>query len=428
MICMCIDLKSFYASVECVYRGLDSLKTKLVVADESRGNGTICLAVSPALKELGVKNRCRLFEIPKNIDFIIAKPRMKAYMEKSAEIYSIYLKYFSKDDIHVYSIDECFIDITDYIKMYNLEPMDLAKKVIDDVFETTGICATCGIGTNLYLAKIAMDITAKHNKSHIAYLDEELFKETLWHHTPITDFWNISYGTANRLAKHGIFDMYGISVCNEYTLYKEFGINAELLIDHSKGIETCTIKDIHSYKSKSNSLSNSQVLFSDYNYDDALLVLKEMVDLNVSELVDKGLVTPSISLSIGYSNKMPNNYEDYRHIPSSGGTMKLNTITNSRRELLDAFTNLYIKTTDKSTPIRRLTISLNNVVDEVYQTYDFFSDLKELEKEKKLVKTVNSINNKYGKNALLKAMDLEPKATTKLRNTLIGGHNSGEDE
>ena len=428
MICMCIDLKSFYASVECVYRGLDSLTTKLVVADESRGNGTICLAVSPALKELGVRNRCRLFEIPKNLDYIIAKPRMKAYMEKSAEIYSIYLKYFSKDDIHVYSIDECFIDITDYIKMYNLEPMDLAKKVIDDVFDATGICATCGIGTNLYLAKIAMDITAKHNKSHIAYLDEKLFKETLWHHKPITDFWNISYGTANRLAKHGIFDMHGISICDEYILYKEFGINAELLIDHSKGIETCTIKDIHSYKSKSNSLSNSQVLFSDYNYDDALLVLKEMVDLNVSELVDKGLVTPSISLSIGYSNKMPTSYEEYRHIPSSGGTMKLNTITNSRRELMDSFTSLFIKTTDKNTPIRRLTISFNNVVDEVYQTYDFFSDLTELEKEKKLVKAINSINKKYGKNSILKAMDLDEKATTKLRNNLIGGHNSGEDE
>ena len=428
MIALCIDLKSFYASVECVYRNLDSLTTKLVVADESRGTGTICLAVSPALKELGVRNRCRLFEIPKTLDYIIAKPRMKAYMEKSAEIYSIYLKYVSKDDIHVYSIDECFIDVTDYLKIYNLTPEELAKKIVDDVYDTTGICATCGIGTNLYLAKIAMDITAKHNKSHIAYLDEELFKKTLWHHTPITDFWNISYGTANRLRKYGIIDMYGISQCEEYLLYKEFGINAELLIDHSKGIEPCTIKDIHSYKSKSNSLSNSQVLFSDYNYDDALLVLKEMVDLNVSELVDKGLVTPSISLSIGYSNKMPSNYEDYRSIPSSGGTMKLNTITNSRRELMDAFTNLYIKTTDKNTPIRRITISLNNVVEEEYATYDFFSDLKDLEKEKKLVKAVNSINRKYCNNSVLKAMDLEPKATTKLRNKLIGGHNSGEDE
>ena len=428
MIALCIDLKSFYASVECVYRGLDSLTTKLVVADESRGTGTICLAVSPALKELGVKNRCRLFEIPKDLDYIIAKPRMKAYMEKSAEIYSIYLKYVSKDDIHVYSIDECFIDITDYLKLYNLTPYELAKKMVDDVFETTGICATCGIGTNLYLAKIAMDITAKHNKSHIAYLDEELFKETLWHHTPITDFWNISYGTRNRLLKHGIFDMHGISTCDERILYKEFGINAELLIDHSKGIEPCTIKDIHNYKSKNNSMSNSQVLFSDYNYDDALLVLKEMVDINVSELVDKGLVTPSISLSIGYSDKMPYNYETYKSIPSTGGSMKLNTITNSRRELIDSFTRLYEKTTLKDVPIRRINISFNNVVEEIYATYDFFSDLKELEKEKKLVKAVNSINKKYGKNSLLKAMDLDPKATTKLRNTLIGGHNSGEDE
>ena len=428
MLCLCIDLKSFYASVECVYRNLDSLKTKLVVADSSRGGGTICLAVSPALKELGVKNRCRLFEIPKTIDYIVAKPRMKAYMEKSAEIYSIYLKYFSKDDIHVYSIDECFIDITDYVKLYNLEPLELAQKIIDDVYNTTGICATAGVGTNLYLAKIAMDITAKHNKSHIAYLDEEIFKETLWHHKPITDFWNISYGTANRLAKYGVFDMHGITKLEEYTLYKEFGVNAELLIDHANGIETCTIKDIHSYKSKSNSLSNSQVLFSDYNYNDALLALKEMVDLNVIDLVDKGLVTNSISLSIGYSKKMPNSYEDYKSIPSSGGTMKLNTITQSRKELMEAFIRLYEKTTDKNTPIRRITISFNNVIDEVYATYDFFSDLNFLEKEKKIVKTVSSINKKYGKNALLKGMDLEENATTKDRNMLIGGHNSGEDE
>ena len=428
MIALCIDLKSFYASVECVYRNLDSLTTKLVVADESRGSGTICLAVSPALKELGVKNRCRLFEIPKDIDFIIAKPRMKAYMEVSAEIYSIYLKYVSKDDIHVYSIDECFIDITDYTKLYNLTPYELAKKIIDDVYNSTGICATCGIGTNLYLAKIAMDITAKHVDSHIAYLDEELFIKTLWNHTPITDFWNISYGTANRLYKHGITDMEGIAKADEYMLYKEFGINAELLIDHSKGIETCTIKDIHNYKSKSNSLTNSQVLFKDYNYEDALLVLKEMVDLSVSELVDKGLVTPSISLAIGYSNKMPSNYEDYKNIPSTGGSMKLNTISQSRRELLDSFTSLFIKTTIPNTPIRRITISLNNVVEEIYATYDFFSDLKMLEKEKNVVKVVNSINKKYGKNSILKAMDLDKNATTKQRNKLIGGHNSGEDE
>ena len=222
--------------------------------------------------------------------------------------------------------------------------------------------------------------------------------------------------------------MEGISKADEYMLYKEFGVNAELLIDHSKGIETCTIKDIHNYKSKSNSLSNSQVLFSDYNYEDALLVLKEMVDLNVTELVEKALVTPSISLSIGYSNKMPNSYEDYKNIPSTGGTMKLNTITNSRKELLDAFTDLYIKTTLPNKPIRRITISMNNVVDEAYATFDFFSNIDELKKEKQVVKTVSEINKKYGKNSILKAMDLDPKATTKLRNKLIGGHNSGEDE
>ena len=269
---LCIDLKSFYASCECADRGLDSLKTRLVVADPSRGKGALCLAVSPALKELGVKNRCRLFEIPKNIDYICALPRMKRYMVVSAKIYSIYRKYVAEEDIYVYSIDECFIDITSYLKLYNMDVKKLAKMMIDDVFKSTGICATAGIGTNLFLAKLALDITAKHVDDHIGYLNEEIFKKELWHHKPITDVWNISHGTANRLLKYGVTDLYGITTIDEDLLYKEFGINAEILIDHAYGIEPVTIKDIKGYKSQSNSLSSQQILFENYTYMQTRLV------------------------------------------------------------------------------------------------------------------------------------------------------------
>ena len=262
---LCIDLKSFYASVECVERGLDPFKYNLVVADPSRGNGAICLAVSPALKNKGVKNRCRIFEIPKNIHYITALPRMKLYIKYSADIYEIYLKYVSKDDIHIYSVDECFLDITKYLNMYHMTSFELARMIIKDVYNTTGITATAGIGTNLYLTKVALDITAKHVKDNIGYLDEDKYKEELWHHTPLTDFWQIGRGINKRLSKLGINDMYDIAMSDEFVLYKEFGINAKYLIDHSKGIEPCTIKDIKSYKPKSNSISNTQILFEDYS-------------------------------------------------------------------------------------------------------------------------------------------------------------------
>ena len=255
----CIDLKSFYASVECVERGLDPFKTNLIVADPTRTDKSVCLAITPAMKDLGIRNRCRVFEIPKNIEYITAKPRMKLYMKKSAEIYSIYLQYISSEDIHVYSVDEVLIDLTDYIKIYKKTPYQVAKMLIDRVYELTGITATVGIGTNLFLAKIALDITAKASPDFMGYLDEDLFKKTLWHHTPITDFWNIGNGIAKRLAEYGIYDLYGVAHAREDLLYRLFGINAELLIDHAKGIEPCTIKDIHNYKSKNHSLSNSQI-------------------------------------------------------------------------------------------------------------------------------------------------------------------------
>ena len=281
---LCIDLKTFYASVECVERGLDPFNTNLVVADPDRGKGTICLAVSPKMKMLGVKNRCRVFEIPPNIKYIMATPRMKKYIEYSANIYGIYLKYFSKDDIHVYSIDEAFMDVTNYLKLYKVNAIELAKTIIKDIFKTYGITATAGVGTNMYLAKIALDITAKHSSTNIGYLDEEKYKKELWHHKPLSDFWQIGKGIERRLNKLRLFDMYDIAHTDPKKLYKEFGVNAEYLIDHSLGKESCTISDIKKYKSKTNSITNSQVLFEDYSFDKARLVLKEMVETRKLEI------------------------------------------------------------------------------------------------------------------------------------------------
>ncbi len=416
---LCIDLKSFYASCECADRGLDSLKTRLVVADPSRGRGALCLAVSPALKELGVKNRCRLFEIPNNIDYICAIPRMKRYMVVSANIYSIYRKYVAEEDIYVYSIDECFIDVTSYLKLYNMNVKDLAKKMIDDVFKTTGICATAGIGTNLFLAKLALDITAKHVPDHIGYLNDEIFKKEIWHHKPITDVWNISRGTAKRLLKYGVNDLYGITRLDEDILYKEFGINAEILIDHAYGIEPVTIKDIKGYKSNSNSLSSQQILFENYEYEEALLALKEMVDIQSLELIEKKVVISSISLYIGYT-------DDLRG--PTGGTRRLNEFVQSRDKLMEYFITLFKDTTDPNFLIRRIGIGLGNVVDEKYETIDLFTDENKLKKEKELQKSILEIKKKYGKNSIIKGMDLEKKATTIKRNDLVGGHNAGSSK
>ena len=416
---LCIDLKSFYASCECADRGLDSLTTKLVVADPRRGNGAICLAVSPAIKALGIKNRCRLFEIPKEVDYICAIPRMKRYMEVSAKIYSIYRKYVAEEDIYVYSIDECFMDVTNYLGFYKKTVKELAKMMIDDVFNTTGIHATAGIGTNLFLAKIALDIMAKKDPNFMGYLDLDRFKSEIWHHKPITDIWSISYGTAKRLLKYNIDDLYGITQINEDYLYDEFGINAEILIDHANGIEPLTIKDVKSYKSESNSLSTNQILFDDYDYDSAFLVLKEMVDMSSLELIEKKLVTSSIFLSIGYSKDM---------IKPTGGVRRLNEFTQSRKRLMEYFVTLFKETTNPNYLIRRIGIGFGNVVDEKYQTVDLFTDEKELKKEKNLQKTIIDIKRKYGKNSIIKGMDLEKNATTIARNKLIGGHNADLDE
>ncbi len=414
---LCIDLKTFYASVECVERGLDPFNTNLVVADPERGKGTICLAISPKMKMLGVKNRCRIFEIPPTIKYIVATPRMKKYIEYSANIYAIYLKYFSKEDIHVYSIDEAFMDATKYLKLYKLNPIELAKKIIRDIFKTYGITATAGIGTNMYLAKIALDITAKHNPNNIGYLDEEKYKKELWHHKPVSDFWQIGKGIEKRLNKMGIFDMYDIAHSNQKRLYKEFGVNAEYLIDHSWGKESCTISDIKAYKPKTNSITNSQVLFEDYSFIKARLVLKEMVELGSLRLIENNLVTDTIGLYIGYSKNI---------IKPTGGTRKLTNYTNIYSELLKIFLEIYDKTTDKDVAIRRIGVNFANVIETESVQLSLFTDQEKIDEERKLELAMCSIKNKMGKNAIIRGMDLEDGATTIMRNKLIGGHNSGE--
>ena len=411
---LCIDMKSFFASVECAERGLSPFETNLVVADESRGKGAITLAITPKMKALGVRNRCRLFEIPKNINYIIALPHMSLYIKYCADIFDIYLDFFSPDDIHQYSIDEAFIDVTDYLSIYKLEPKQLAKKIINEIAERTHIPATCGIGTNLYLAKIALDITAKHCKDHIGMLDEETFKETLWEHRPITDFWNIAKGTANRLARYGIYTMKGIANAPEDLMYRNFGKNAKILIDHANGKETCTIAEIKSYKSKSKSISNSQILFSDYDYDKAHVVIQEMALTGCQRLIREHLIASHVGIFVGYSKDV---------IPQSGGTIKMADSTNLYSIIREYVDRLYEETISKDYPIRRLGICFSGLADESAEGYDLFTDVEALEKERKLENTVLNIKDRFGKNALLRGLDLKEGATQKERNKLIGGHN-----
>ncbi len=411
---LCIDLKCFYASVECVSRGLDPFKANLVVADISRGNGALCLAISPHMKELGIHNRCRIFEIPSDVSYVAAKPRMKEYIKVSAIIYQVYLKYIAKEDILVYSIDECFMDVTQYIKLYNMDVFTLAKTIINDVYKTTGICATAGIGTNLFLCKVALDVVAKHVSDHIGYLDEDKFKKEMWFYEPLTDIWNIGPGITKRLLKYGITNLYGITKIDPSILYKEFGVNAEFLIDHANGYEPCTIEEIHNYKSSSHQVSNTQILFEDYKYSDALIVMKEMIELNVLQLVDQELVTNHISIQIRYSKDI--------HKPTMA-SRKLSEYTNSYKKLNEYVLNLFNESVDQDYPIRGLGIGFGNVIPEIYATTNLFTNDLDEQKEKSIQKTILSIKSKYGKNSLIKGMDLQDKATTIKRNTLVGGHN-----
>lgn len=410
----CIDMKCFFASVECAERGLDPFTTPLVVADEARGSGALCLAVSPLMKRLGVKNRCRLFEIPKSIDYMIAKPRMQKYIDYAADIYEIYLRYISPNDIHVYSIDEAFIDATDYLKCYGKEPMAFARFLVSEIAREKKIPATVGVGTNLYLAKVALDISAKKSPDHIAELNEESYRETLWEHQPLTDFWQISHGTVKRLSRYAIFDMRAVAKAPEELLYRLFGVNAELLIDHAWGRESCTIADIKKYRSKSHSMSSSQILFSDYPFDKASLVLSEMVRSGCQEMMRRRVITSKISIYVGYSKDI---------LPAAKGSVRMTATTQVYSVILPYVMDLFEKITDKKAPIRRLGITFCDIVSDGWEGYDLFTDIEAVEREKTLEHTVLDIKDKYGKNAMLRLSSLQEGATARERNKLIGGHN-----
>lgn len=498
----CIDLKSFYASVECIERGLDPMTTNLVVADLSRTEKTICLAVTPSLKSYGVSGRARLFEVvqrvnevntlrrqkaPKRqlteksadntqlttnpsleLDYIVAPPRMAHYMEYSTKIYQVYLKYIAPEDIHVYSIDEVFIDITSYLGVSGKTPHEFVRGMIQDVLETTGITATAGIGTNMYLAKIAMDIVAKHIPAdkdgvRIAELDEMTYREKLWTHRPITDFWRVGKGYAKRLEKIGLYTMGDIARCsvgkphdyyNEDLLYKTFGINAELLIDHAWGWEPCTIADVKAYKPSTNCTSSGQVLHCPYTFKQARLIVQEMIDGVALDLVEKRLVTDQIVLTVGYDIENlsdPKISEKYtgdittdhygRKVPKHAhGTANVGRQTSSAKLISEATLKLYDEIVDKNLLVRRINITANHLVGEdtvakgkAPEQLSFFVDYEErdkkeaaeneaLEKERRKQEAVIGIKKKYGKNAILKGMNLQEGATAKDRNAQIGGH------
>lgn len=414
---VCIDLKSFYASVECVDRGLDPLTTKLVVADPDRTEKTICLAVTPAMKALGVKSRCRVFEIPPDITYIMATPRMQHYIDVSSDIYSIYLRYISAEDIHVYSIDEVFMDVTNYLELYKMSARELAQTLMDAVMKETGITATAGVGTNLYLAKIAMDIVAKRVSDHIGMLDEESYRAQLWDHLPLTDFWRIGPGISKRLSQSGIQTMREVAHAEPDLLYHLFGIDAELIYDHAWGRESATIADIKAFKPKNNSISSGQVLSAAADNEVARLLVREMVDLMCLDLVDKGVITDSITLFLMYSSSL-------NEAPSHG-TATLLTPTSSETVIAEAVDKLFTKIKKPGCDVKRFGLSFNNLQDEGMCQLDLFTDPFERERELKMQKAMLSIKKKYGRNAVLKGMDLQQGAKTIERNAQIGGHRSG---
>lgn len=412
---MVIDQKSFYATVECVARGLDPMTTKLVVADPDRSQNTICLAVTPAMKAMGVKNRCRIREIPGNIKYIVAPPRMQLYIDCAAEIHSVFLKHFAPQDIYTYSIDESFIDVAPYLKMYGIPVKELAKRVIDDIRKIVGTVSTCGIGTNLFLAKVALDIQAKHAPDFIAELNEEQYREQFWDHKPLTDFWGIGPATAKRLWDRGISSMRGIAQLDIDRIYDWFGVDGEILYDHAWGREPTTMADIKAYKSKSKSLSASQVLMRDFRYDEAEIIAKEMIDQLCLDMAAKGLATESVSLYVGYS---------YTYgVPGAGGTAKLSAKTNASSVIMPAIGTLYRRIVNPAYGIRRICLSCNNVVEDrgIFQL-SMLEDANKQLRDKSLQETLLGIRAKYGKNAILRGISYTPASTARERNAQIGGH------
>lgn len=432
---LCIDLKTFYASVECVARGLDPFTTNLVVADPARTEKTICLAVSPAMKALGVRNRCRVFEIPKGIDYIMAKPRMRHYMEVSAQIYGIYLRYVSPEDIHAYSIDECFIDATPYLRLYGLDARSFAQRLMDAVRGETGIFATAGIGENLFLAKVALDIAAKRQDDGIGELDREAFLKTVRYHRPITDIWGIGPGIARRLEKYGVADLAGVAALDPDLLYREFGVNAEYLIDHAHGIEPCTIADIHAYVPETSSSVNGQVLGCPCTKDEARIVLKEMVDGAVLDLVAKHRVCGRVSLYVGYDHggaavgglvtgEHGTRPANPRFGPHASASRKLGGRTASLRRLRAVFEALYDEIVDPERMVKRMHVGLDDLLPEELATVDLFTDVAAEEKEHRLQQAVLAVKGRFGGNALIKGMSLTEKATARERNEQVGGHHA----
>lgn len=415
---MCLDLKSFYAFVECADLGVDPFTTPLVVADASRGLGAITLAISPALKQLGVKNRCRLFEIPSTIEYMAVKPRMRRYMEVSASIYGVLLDYVAPEDIHVYSIDEYFIDVTPYSRLYKKTWRELALLFKQKVLEQTHIHATVGLGTNLFLAKVALDVLAKHAPQGIGVLNEDLFKEKLWHHQPITDIWQIGKGIAGRLHKYGVVDLHGITTVPEDRWYKEFGVNAELLIDHAWGRETCTMKEIHAYRPAKHSLSRGQILLRNYSYEECFVPLREMVESLVLELIAEKALTKYISLGVRYAD---------RTVKGTGGSRRLSKYTCSLDVLSQTVLELYKDTAHPHQAIRQLSVGFDDLVNReaVPWEEDLFSSSQDKEeKAYQVERTVLTIKEKFGGNSILRASSLQEEGTMQFRNTLVGGHNA----
>lgn len=411
---ICIDLKSFYASVECVLRGLDPFKVNLVVADKDRGGGSIVLAASPHIKQYGVKSRCRIYELPQKLDIIYAKPRMKKYIEYASMIYNVYLKYVSSEDIHVYSIDEMFLDLTPYLKYYNKSAYEISKLLLEDIFNTTKLPAVCGIGENMFLAKVALDILAKHQPDGIAYLDVESLKEKIWSHKPITDIWGIGRGIAKRLEKMKITTLGELAKCPLQKLEKEFGIVGKELLEHAYGIEKSSVQEARSYLPSSKSFGHGQVLFEDYNYEDMYTVLLETVDEVACELVTRKLNCQLIALGIGYSKDIGGGFSRQLSLPVK---------TNSRKTLVDAFTKLYYDNIE-NLPIRRIDVRVGKLSNEDYVQVDLFSNQEKVQKEHDLYEALGNIKDRYGKNAVYLAASDTTKGTLVKRHKLIGGHNA----
>lgn len=417
---LCIDGKCFYASIECAERGLNPFETNLVVADPSRGKNALCLAISPHMKSLGVHNRCRLSDIPSNIKYEIALPRMQLYVDYCADIYALYLNYIAPEDIHVYSIDEAFLDITNYLHIYKMSAKEFVKRLMNEIADKLHIPTSAGVGTNLCLAKIALDLTAKKAKDHIGYLTEELFREQLWDHQPITDFWGIAKGKAQRLSRYGIFTMRGIAEADQSLLYKAFGVDAELMIDHAWGRETCLMSDIKKYRSKSHSVSFSQILPRDYDYDEAAVVMGEMAIHGCLELYKRHVITSKLWISVGYSR-----YETY---PPAQASIKLSCATQLASIIEPTVKAKFREIVARGVPIRNLAISFCDTRDEGCEGYDLFTDWAAVDKEKAAERTVLEIRDKFGKNAVLRGVNLNKVGTQRERNGFIGGHRAGYDD